>query len=161
MTRLAWTPVWLVTFVYAFAVTLLAARPVQEGLRSMAAGAAALLAYLVVMLGVVLVFQPGGSHAALIYAVSMALSTMAATSIAGMVLPRRYRDRGMVACVALGLAYPMYLAYTSDSTDPVQVMLSLYLAGTAIGGLVALVRAGGFGLLSARTLLLGEHRLAS
>lgn len=161
MTRLAWTPVWLVTFLYAFVVALLAARPVQDGLRSLAAAAAALLFYLVVMLGVVTVVQPDGSHAALIYAVSMALSTMTATSIAGLLLPAHFRDRGMLACVTLGLAYPLYLAHISDATAPVQVMLSLYLAGTAIGGLVAVARAGGFGQLTARALLLDDNRLAS
>ncbi len=161
MARLAWSPVWLVTFVYAFTVAVLAARPVQDGLRSLAAAVGALLAYVVVMLGVVLLVRPGGDNAALIYAASMAVSMMVATSIAAIVLPARLRDCGMVACVAFGLAYPTYLAYSSDSAAPVQVMLSLYLSGTAIGGLVAVVRAGGLGTLAARALLLGPQRYAS
>lgn len=150
MTRLAWTPVWVATFLYALVVAILAARPVQAGLRGIAAAAAALLAYIVVMLGVVLVFRPDGGHAALIYAFSMAISTMTATSIAGIVLPSRAREHGMLACVAIGLGYPTYLAFTSDASAPVQVMLSLYLSGTAIGGLVAIMRVGGFGLASGR-----------
>lgn len=161
MARLAWAPMWLTTFVYAFAIAFLAARPVQEGLRTLAAAAASLLAYLVLMLGVVLVVHPSGPHAALIYAVSMAASTLAATSIAGMIMPARRRGTGMLACIGLGLAYPTYLAYSSDSTAPVQVMLSLYLAGTAIGGLAALMRAGGYSVLTARPFLLGDQRLPS
>lgn len=141
MVRVTWAPVWLATFIYSYAVTTLAARPVADTLRAMGAMAAACLAYVLVMSAVILVFKPSGSHAATIYAIGMAVSTMVGTSIAGLVMPTRLRDHGMIACVALGLAYPVYVACTSDSAAPVRLMLSLYLAGTMIGGFAAVLRA--------------------
>ena len=141
MVRVAWAPVWLATFIYSYAVTTLAARPVAVTFRAIGALAAACLAYVLVMSAVILVFKPSGSHAATIYAVGMAVSTMVGTSIAGLVMPARWRDHGMIACVAAGLAYPVYLTCASDSAAPVRLMLSLYLAGTMIGGFAAVVRA--------------------
>lgn len=152
MNRLAWAPVWLATFAYAGAIVMMAAKPVRLGARGVGGICAGVLAYMVLMLGLVLVVKPSGGQAAAIYAAGMAVATMLAMQVAGRVVPRAMRGAAMVICFALGLIYPAIVAATATATAPVQSMLSLYLAATALGGCVTLLmaqRENGRGLVAA------------
>ena len=142
MARLTLVSIVVASFLQSQVATLCASPRLNDGARALGAISAACLAYVVLMLVSILVAQPNPDHAAMVIAVGMAGSTMIATLIASRVLPRRFRDHGMLACVMLGLAYPICVAAGSEPTEPVQMMLSLYLSGTALGGVCGLVRAG-------------------
>ncbi len=134
MSRLALAPVWLMIFAYVHAMRMLTSRPVATTARTAMALAVALAAYLLVMLPAIHTVPPQAGHAATAYACAMAVATLAATSIAGLVLPRRAREIGMALCAGLAIAYPALVALSAEPGTPVRLMQSLYLSASALGG---------------------------
>ncbi len=133
MSRLALAPVWLLIFAYIHAMRALTSRLLAAIARSALALAVALAAYLLVMLPAIHAIPPAAGHAAMAYACAMAVATLAATSIAGLVLPRHAREIGMALCAGLAIAYPAMVAMAAEPEAPVRVMQSLYLAASALG----------------------------
>jgi hypothetical protein len=137
---LALAPIWLAIFAYVHVTRIATARRLAMAGRVALAGTAGLAAWLAVLLPVALAVPPDASHAALAYAAALALAALAATGIAGRILPRPARDAGMALCAGLAMAYPAILAMTSAPTAPVQRMQLLYFAASALGGAAAILR---------------------
>jgi glucose dehydrogenase len=155
MSRVAWAPLWFAVFLHSHAVAFLALRRVREAVRCAAGVIGACASYMAVMLPIVLLYPPTGPKAASLYAVGMAIATVAGTFVAGWVFPRRLRERGMVLCVGLLLTYPVAVAALSEPAAPVRFMQSLYLFATAAGGGFALT------MMSQRRRGLGQAPIAA
>jgi hypothetical protein len=140
MSRLAVAPVWVAIFAYVHVMRLAGSPALAVAWRTALAGAAALAAWLAVLLPVTVAVAPDAGHAALAYAAAMAAATFAATGVAGRILPARVRDGGMAAYAGLAMAYPAVLAMTSAPDAPVRMMQPLYFAAAALGGACAVLR---------------------
>lgn len=138
MSRVADAPVWVGSFVYAYAANGVGRPSVKGWLRCLAGLIAASATY-VGLLMVVIILAPDASHAAMAYACGITLATMAGAWVGSLIFPARLRQIGMLLCIALGMVFPVWIAATSEPTAPVRSMQYLYLIATTLGGVTALL----------------------
>jgi hypothetical protein len=139
MSRVTSVPVWVGTFVYAYAANALSRPSVKGVLRCLAGLIVASATYVLVLLPVVLFIAPEAGRAAITYACGIALATMLGTWACSLVVLPGHRTIGMLLCIGLGMAFPVIVAALSEPTAPVRSMQYLYLIATALGGITALM----------------------